>query len=148
MLQFNKSQITNTNAVWPDVDITSSIGLQVVLEFTQSYDESVTLTEADIINNPGINGQQYIIFQISGSNVPTPSGQYTVNVWEGDIQPFIWGQVAITWGDIQAKWNDTEAVSKTKLLSTERAYVSGSNEQTIIQYVSPDENGTYTTYNG
>ena len=148
MLQFNKAQSTNTNAVWPDVEITSSIGSQVVLEFTQSYDKSTSITEADVLNNPGVDGQQYIVLQLTGSSVPSPSGQYTVNVWEGNLEPFIWGQVAITFGAITAKWSDANAVTKTRLLSTERAYVSGSNESQIIEYVSPNENGTYTTYNG
>ena len=34
------------------------------------------------------------------------------------------------------------------LLYSDRAYVSGSNEVSITQYLSPNENGTYTTYNG
>jgi hypothetical protein len=34
------------------------------------------------------------------------------------------------------------------LLYSDRAYISGSNESNIKQYVSPDENGTYITYNG
>lgn len=149
MLQFNKSQATNTNAVWPDVEITSSVGSQIVLELTQSYDNSVSTIEADIINSPGVEGQQYLVFQISGSQVPSPSGQYTVNLYEGDLVPATWGETAQLWSVITNKWSDdTPVVVKTKLLSTERAYVSGSNEQNITQYVSSNEDGTYTTYNG
>jgi hypothetical protein len=35
-----------------------------------------------------------------------------------------------------------------ELIYSDRAFISGSNEDSITQYVSPNENGTYTTYNG
>lgn len=149
MLQFNKSQNTNTNAVYPDVEITSSIGGPLILEFTQSYDQSVTAVEVDVLNNPGVDGQQYIVIQLTGSKVPTPSGQYIANLFEGSLVEPTWIETAELWSAIQTKWNNGDPiVVKTTQLGSDRAYVSGSNEQTIVQYVSPDENGTYTTYNG
>lgn len=149
MLQFNKSQALNTNAIWPDVEITSSVGAQLVLEFTQSYDNSVTAAEGNVINNPGVNGQQYIVVQLTGSKVPSPSGQYEVNVYEGDLVEATWVETAQLWSAINTKWSsDDPVVIKTKFLTNERAYVSGSNEQNITQYVSSNEDGTYTTYNG
>ena len=149
MLQFNKSQNQNTNAIYPDVEVTSSVGSQVILQFTQSYDQSTTSVLGDVLNNPGTSGQQYIVVQLTGSLVPSPSGQYTVNTSEGTIVEATWTETAQLWTAIQTKWSDDDPiVLATRLLSTDRAYVSGSNEQNITQYVSPNENGTYITYNG
>ena len=149
MLQFNKSQNQNTNAIYPDVEVTSSVGSQVILQFTQSYDQSTTSVLGDVLNNPGTSGQQYIVVQLTGSLVPSPSGQYTVNTSEGTIVEATWTETAQLWTAIQTKWIDADPIIlPTRLLSTDRAYVSGSNEQTITQYVSPNENGTYITYNG
>ena len=149
MLQFNKSQNQNTNAIYPDVEVTSSVGNQVILQFTQSYDQSTTSVLGDVLNNPGTSGQQYIVVQLTGSKVPIPSGQYTVNTSEGTIVEATWTETAQLWTAIQTQWIDEDkVVIPTRLLSTDRAYVSGSNEQNITQYVSPNENGTYITYNG
>ena len=151
MLQLNKSQTTNTQALWPDVELLAALSSSVLLlDFTQQYDKSVTnKVSGNIINNPGVNGTQYVVFQVAGTNVPSPSGQYEVKAYEGLVgTDLIWEQVAETWGLIDARWNDATGTTRGTLLATERAYVSGSNEQDITQYVSPDENGTYITYNG
>ena len=149
MLQFNKAQSTNTNAVWPDVEITSSIGPQLVVEFTQSYDNSLTSISANVLNSPGVEGQQYIVFQVDGVLVPNPSGQYDVNLFTlTGIQELTWEQASFFWSNANYLWANVADTTKGQLLATERAYVSGSNEQSIKQYVSPDENGTYITYNG
>jgi hypothetical protein len=46
-----------------------------------------------------------------------------------------------------ATWAGGGAFVKTTLLSTERAFVSGSNEYNITQYLLPVDGGKYTTYN-
>lgn len=148
MLQFNKSQATNTNAVWPDNELTASYTGDLVVDFSQSYDNSFTPAGGTIINNPGVNGQEYIVFQVTGSDVPSPSGQYNVNIYTGTIYDAIWGQVNTKWEAMSSKWSSNKGYNRDTLLTTERAYVSGSNESQITQYVSPNENGTYTTYNG
>ena len=149
MLQFVKSQNTNSNAITTDVVLTSSLA-QVYLEFTQSYDESITTGSIGSVLNNVVTGTPWVVFSLSGSGVPSPSGQYIVNIfdyinivgtpytWGND--PYLWSAEPSTWGDV----NDKGDI----LITSERAYVSGSNEQTITQYVSPNENGTYITYNG
>ena len=81
MLQLNRSQAINTNAVYPDV--TASVGTtSILLEFTQSYDYSKTTNvTASLANNPSsIN--PWLVIQLTGSSVPTASGQYDVNIYQ------------------------------------------------------------------
>ena len=80
MLQLNVSSTTNSSAVYPNV--TASLGTtQVILEFTQSYDYSTKGNViATLINTPNpLNN--WLVFQVSGSTLPTASGQYDVNIW-------------------------------------------------------------------
>ena len=81
MLQLNVSSATNSSAVYPD--ITASAGTtQVTLDFTQSYDFS---TKADVIatliNIPGPTNP-WLVFQVTGSSLPTASGQYNVEIYQ------------------------------------------------------------------
>ena len=81
MLQLNVSSATNSSAVYPD--ITASAGTtQVLLEFTQSYDYSTKGNViATLINTPGPTNP-WLVFQVTGSTLPTASGQYNVKIWE------------------------------------------------------------------
>jgi hypothetical protein len=149
MLQLNVSSTTNSSAVYPDV--TASLGTtQVLLEFTQSYDFS---TKGDVIatliNTVGPTNP-WLVFQVSGSTLPTASGQYNVNIWEfanvgtGSV---IWSAATSSWSDISLKWGGTGVITKTNLLSTDRAFISGSNSQPTTTYLLPANGGKYTTYN-
>ena len=81
MLQLNVSSATNSNAVYPD--ITASAGTtQILLDFTQSYDYSTKGNViANLINVPGPTNP-WLVFQVTGSSLPTASGQYNVDIWE------------------------------------------------------------------
>jgi hypothetical protein len=147
MLQFDRSLGTNSNAVYPN--ITASVGTTVLLlDFTQSYDSSTTENvQATLLNtvNP-LN--EWLVFQVTGSSVPTASGQYNVDIYEatGGTLLGTWSTQATLWNATSNTWNGTAAFIKGTLLSTERAYVSGSNEYTITQYLSPTSS-RYYTYN-
>jgi len=149
MLQLNVSSTANSSAVYPDV--TASLGTtQVLLDFTQSYDYS---TKGDVmatlINTPNpLNS--WLVFQISGSTLPTASGQYNVNIWEFEnvgTGSVIWSATTSSWSNISLKWGGSGNIVRTKLLSTDRAFISGSNSQPTYTYLSPTDGGTYTTYN-
>jgi triosephosphate isomerase len=45
-------------------------------------------------------------------------------------------------------WDDAIFNKVGDLITTVRAFVSGSDVTPITQYVSPNENGAYTTYIG
>ena len=151
MLQLNVSSTANSSAVYPDV--TASLGTtQVLLEFTQSYDYSKKGNViATLINTPSLTNP-WLVFQVSGSTLPTASGQYDVNIWQFTSsfvgsntwtnQNTIWTSTAITWN-----FSGSLVNNKTRLLSTDRAFISGSNQVSTTTYLSPTDGGTYTTYN-
>jgi hypothetical protein len=148
MLQFDRSLNTNSNAVYPS--ITASAGItKLLLDFTQSYDSSTTANvEATLINTVGpLN--EWLVFQISGSTIPTASGQYNVDIYSAIPSSVLgtWSTQATLWANTNNTWNGQQGgIVKGTFLSTERAYVSGSNEVTITQYLSPTSS-RYYTYN-
>ena len=151
MLQFNKAQTTNTNAIWPDVQVTASIESgEVYLDFTQVYDKSTTDDViGTLLNNPGVNGVQYLVFSVPGASLPAYSGQYIVNIYELIKGAALkWIEADFTWANANYLWSNVSADTQGNLISTDRAYLSGSNEVAIPEYSSPNETGTYTTYNG
>jgi hypothetical protein len=148
MLQLNVSSATNSSAVYPD--ITASLGTtQVLLDFTQSYDYSTKANVvATLINSPGpLN--PWLVFQVTGSTLPTASGQYNVNIWEFSQASTLgtWGTQATLWVNTNNTWGGAGSFVKTILLSTERAFISGSNEVSTTTYLLPTNGGTYSTYN-
>jgi hypothetical protein len=78
MLQLNKSEAVNTIAFYPN-ELTT--GSAILLEFTQSYSNTVTGSfQADIISDPQTT--PYIIAQFSGSLLPSASGQYDFKIFD------------------------------------------------------------------
>jgi len=149
MLQFNKSEATNTNAVWiSTVNTSSGYYDDLILEYSQSYDESNgVIRNITIVSAPNAY-RNWLVFSITGSDVPTPSGQYDFKLSTEALVPAVWNQVATAWDSFDEIWDEAGDDFPIDLIYEDRAYVSGSNETDITQYVSPNENGTYTTYNG
>lgn len=144
MLQLNRSQATNTNAVYPNVAAT--IGTtKVLLEFTQSYDYSTTTNVTASLANVVSLTNPWLVVQLTGSSVPTASGQYDVNIYQFTSGLGTWGTQATLWGSTALTWNTGQYIKGT-LLSTERAFISGSNGYDITQYLSPTSS-RYYTYN-
>ena len=148
MLQFNHSAPVNSNAVYPNV--TASAGTtNLLLDFTQSYDLS---TKGDVVANM-INTtgplNPWLVFQVTGSSVPTASGQYNVDIYQYTQASTLgtWGTQNTIWVNTANTWAGAGSFIKGALLSTERAFVSGSNEYDITQYLLPVDGGKYTTYN-
>ena len=147
MLQLNVSSTTNSSAVYPDV--TASIGTtQVILEFTQSYDYSTKgNVVATLINTPGPTNP-WLVFQVSGSTLPTASGQYNVQIYEATGSSLLtWSTQATLWNATTNTWSGGGGIAKGNLLSTDRAFISGSNQVSTTTYLLPANGGTYTTYN-
>ena len=86
----------------------------------------------------------------SGSLVPIPTGQYDIEIFtKALVTNPTWAGTDEVWATTTQIWDtfgDSDALGD--LIYSDRAYISGSNEVTITQYISPNENGTYTTYNG
>ena len=148
MLQFNKSLATNTNAVYLDtVNTGSGYYNDLVVAYSQSYDQSNGTFEVSLYSSP-TQYNNWLVFQNSGSLIPVPTGQYDVQLFTGLFTDAIWNQVATAWDSYDEVWDTAGYLSPDTLLYSDRAWVSGSNNSSITQYVSPNENGTYITYNG
>jgi hypothetical protein len=148
MLQLNVSSATNSSAVYPDV--AAPIGTTaLVLEFTQSYDYSTKGNVlATLINTPGPTNP-WLVFQVNGNTLPTASGQYNVQIYEniGTGIAYQWFNANMSWDNADFLWSTGNAPIKGVLLSTDRAFISGSNSQPTTTYLLPANGGTYTTYN-
>ena len=142
MLKLNKSLPTQTLAVY--LNTTESLS-DLVFVYSQSYDLSNGTIDFPVSQTKG----QYRIGTISGSSVPSPSGQYNIDIYKGSEIPAVWNQVAVAWNAFDEVWSTAGTFGPTgSLLRTIRATVSGSNDVSFTEYVSPNELGTYTTYNG
>jgi len=142
MLKLNKSNDTQTLAI--HLDTTASIDA-LVLSYSQSYDLSNGNIEYFVDSRKG----QYYIGTISGSQIPANTGQYDINVFSGSFEDAKWGEVAVAFGAYEEKWSSAGVFLPTgSVLRTMRAWVSGSNESSFTEYESPNQLGTYTTYNG
>ena len=152
MLQFNKSLATNKNALYLDTVNTGS-GYYDTLKvaYSQSYDQSNGVFDVIATSLPNAY-RNYLIIENDGSDVPSPSGQYDVEVYTAEevtVQA-TWIEASKTWINETDEWNSVgaEIITLADLLYSDRAYISGSNESSITTYVSSNEDAAYTTYNG
>lgn len=148
MLQFNKSEATNKNAVYLDsVNTGSGYYDSLVAVYSQSFDNSNGIFDVIATSVPNIY-RHWLILENSGSDVPSPSGQYDVSIYTKEIVPAIWGTHSTLWANDSDLWSEAGDDLPVQLIYSDRAFISGSNDSSITQYLSPDENGTYVTYNG
>jgi hypothetical protein len=129
------------------VDTGSGYYDSLVVVYSQSYDQSsgtfkVTTTSAPTQYN------NWLVIQNTGSLVPSPSGQYNVDIYTNEEIPAVWQEVAVAWNAYNEIWDEAGEEQPITLLYSDRAFVSGSNDSSITQYISSNENGTYITYNG
>ena len=153
MFRFDKNSAVNTNAAYLETIDTSSGYYEYLGVFlTQSYDNSTGSLRVYPSSTPN-QYRHWLTFNVSGSDITfanLPSGQYDVNLYT-TTEPIEgrWAFVNEAWDSYNQIWATAgEGGLPLDLLYTDRAYIVGTNESSITQYVSPDENGTYTTYNG
>ena len=155
MLQFDKSLASNKNALYLDTVNTGSGYYDTLrVAYSQSYDQSNGTFEVTAVSTP-TQYRNWLIIQNIGSDVPTPSGQYDIEVYTATVAPggdAIWGTWSKTWTATSQTWGaitgSGEIITLEDLLYSDRAYISGSNESSITTYVSSNEDAAYTTYNG
>jgi hypothetical protein len=141
MIQLNKSTQTNTVAFYPEATISASVD-QLFVSYSQDINKNGGSFRADITSK-----NNWVVATISGSDVPAPSGLYTLQISEiveGDL--LVWNTAAEDWEDVLSTWNSDTFESVGALIATERAYISGSNNLSYSTYLSQDENGFYVTY--
>ena len=145
MFQLSKGQPVNTIAFYPNELTTGSV---VLLEFTQSYSNTVTGSfSASVISN--VADTPYIIAQFSGSSLPSASGQYDFKIFNDIfvIGP-IWNTTNTQWQLTNTTWDFAGGLEANELISTDRAIISGSDVTPITEYLSPNENARYKVYLG
>jgi len=145
MFQLSKGQAVNTIAFYPNELTTGSV---ILLEFTQSYSNTVTGSfTASVLSNPV--DTPYIIAQFSGSTLPSASGQYDFRIFNATIIAApIWNTTNTQWQLTNLTWNFAGGAIAEDQISAERAIISGSDVTPITEYVSPNENARYKVYLG
>jgi hypothetical protein len=145
MFQLSKGQAVNTIAFYPN-ELPS--GSNVILQFTQSYSNTVTGSfSADVISN--VADTPYVIAQFSGSLLPSASGQYDFKIF--DFIPgagLIWNTTNIQWQLANTTWDAAASSVIGDQISADRAIISGSDVTPITEYLSPNENARYKVYLG
>lgn len=142
---------SQTIAVWPDTPASSSASnFRMIL--SDDYDKSSTTIDLSLQNTP-TRVIPRLVFSLNKSELPSYTGNYTITIQEGTTtvtKNLIWGTTDQTWGEIQAKWGDAtyQDSSGFSTIDIDRAWVSGSDVPAFTQYLSPDENGAYSTYHG
>ena len=150
MLQFDKSQTTNKNAVYIET-FNSESGYYDNLKavYSQSYDQSSGSFTITATSTP-TQYRHWMVFTNLGVDLPSPSGQYDIEIYRrGEDTEGRWGFTNEVWDTSDQRWATFgEGGLIGSAIYTDRAYIVGSNESSITQYLSPDENGSYITYNG
>lgn len=151
MFQFNKSLATNTNAAYIAVpNLSASYYDNLIITYSQSYDNSSGTINVTTTSAP-TQYTNWLVITNNGAQVPAPSGQYNIEVYINSSSSLsgIWDQADTAWELYNETWDRAGSSGPSNtLIYADRAFVSGSNEENITQYVSPNENGTYITYNG
>lgn len=142
MIQLKKSTTLNSVAFYPDVEVSSSIS-SIRFNYLQDLDKSSGSFDGSITSK-----LNWIVGQVSGSDLPTPSGQYTLTIKELiPGAPLVWGTTDLRWDAADTRWDEANTAITAQTLAIERAYIEGGNEVSFTTYNSPNESGTYTTYN-
>lgn len=145
-----------TNALWVNRIVSAS---EVLFELTSSYDQSTWSLSGSIISNKTQGGDGWILVETSKNLAPTASGQWFADIspWIDVTRPAIWNQTSLIWEEdntpvvsLDYIWNIFQSLITGQrdggFIDTERVWVSGSNDPIINDYVSPNENGTFNTY--
>ena len=169
MLNFRKTGATNTVSIYPE---SSSIYFNdpsgtFQIQLTQDYDQSVSTLNATLLNTP-TQFSPRLTLQVNTVEVPSYTGLYSVEVVESIATRARWGETNVIWSQANWQWSSPTARYNERVIDIDRAFVSGSDVPVFIQYttssveyiyesgsvfpgptqyVSPDENGAYYTYN-
>lgn len=140
---------SQTIAVWPDVTASFAGNPSASYEMVATNDYGQQSTRVDLyIQNTPTRVVPRLVFSLNKAQLPSYTGNYTIQIKEGLGDALIWGQANATWGEIQAKWSATNYVGSLSTLDEDRAWISGSDVPSYTQYSSPNETGAYSIYQG
>jgi len=142
MIRLDKSAGDQLVAFYPEAGVSGSIDL-VRFNYSQDYDLSSGSFDGTILSK-----KQWVVASVSGLDVPANTGFYTLDIYELlSSADLIWNTAASNWEDTSTLWNVGQGTVEGQYLTTERAYISGSNESSTTTYYSSNQNGAYITYN-
>lgn len=141
MIQLIKAQDINTVAFYPEAPISASVS---AIRIIYSQDINLNTGSFDGTIDSKLN---WVVASVSGSVIPDPSGQYTLNIYELSEGGFlVWNTADVNWELADTQWQQGTGNVIGQLIATERAYISGSNESGLTTYLSPGQAGYYITY--
>lgn len=148
MLKFTTTQPTGSFGVYPD---SASIyakndKVQYELELIQDMDGSSLGRKVVYRINTPTDYDPRLVFQAYSGSIPANTGQYTSYVYEREVSG-TWSEVSNTWMAEIRTFSEIGGTAAPRLIDTDRAYVQGTNDETITRYDQPASDN-YTTYNG
>lgn len=150
MIQFDKSKEINTVTLYPESAsaYASSTSSVFIFSVTQSINQNTSSFTAELENTPSTLNPR-LTFNVSGSFLPDYSGQYQIALSEALLEEAqTWGGYAELWILADTKWSNAYGLSGSRTIDHDRAWISGSDEPSFDKYISSNEQGYYTTYNG
>ena len=149
-LYYRSGSGNQSKAIWPETDSIyyNNPSGSFSLSYSQDLDRSSGSIDLTLLNTPDLVTPR-LVFSLANNKVPQFSGYYTVTLKENlteDVRT--WGAEAIEWQAADFTWASSTDVVSSRQLDVDRAWVSGSDQPSFTQYVSADEDGTYTTYHG
>ncbi len=150
MIQFDKSTAINTVTLYPESASAYASSTSSVFTFsvTQSINQNTSSFTGTLTNTPSTLNPR-LTFNVSASALPDYSGQYQITLEEaltGAAQK--WGEFAEQWILADTRWIDAFGLTGSRAIDHDRAWISGSDEPSFDDYISSNEQGYYTTYNG
>lgn len=175
MIQLQYSDTgSSTIAIWSDLQPPFT-GSEMSFTLTSSFEGNYSSQNVVVSSNKSnaYNGG-WILFNVSNSLIPTSSGHYTANIFEGvpEISK-LWinttetwntitdtwlgyGTTAYTWLGAPDNWNEVvqnwleygEGTTSGRKITTERTFVSGSDYDEQFKYETQQELSYYSVYNG
>jgi len=147
-LQYSSSGFEYIN-VWPETtsSLAGNVSASFELTYVQDYDQSSGSLDLTLLNTPN-RVDPRLQFRLNKSTLPQYTGNYTITIKEGLTARRTWSATNVQWDAASFEWSDTTPIAGFTALDTDRAWISGSDVPAFIQYLSPYEDGQYSTYNG
>tara|TARA_S200002703_G_scaffold159056_1_gene171301 strand:+ start:1425 stop:1865 length:441 start_codon:yes stop_codon:yes gene_type:complete len=146
MINFYTNLDKQSFSLYPDTGSTFTTSSGFEIELTHDYSQVSSSFQVTPVSRPN-RLSDLLVFEVSGSSIPIYSGQYTSELYEGNVTRPIWGTTHRTFSSIKSKWSEPLLNDLVKI-STDRAYVFGDDQTTYTKYSSNNEDGAYIIYNG
>lgn len=148
MLNIYSTRATGSIAIWPATGSTSNANFR--LKLTNDMNMNSSSFSLSLTGSAPNNLSEYYQFNyFSGSEgIPSASGLYTYALQDDQgTGQLTWTQANQTYTAIQNVWSNVFTSSGIfEDIDTGRAFVFGTNDPEFTNYVTTNENGTYTTY--